>query len=120
MKDTSLIASILSNGSTFRAARQMMLVLPVFALTVVGKAQAQTQTWDPGSTPGTGSDGSGTWNATNTNWATSGSDAVWGGSANNAVFGVGGTAGTITVTGTQTASNLTINATTGNYIFTGG
>ena len=37
-----------------------------------------------------------------------------GGSANNAVFGVGGTAGTITVSGAEAATNLTINATTGN------
>ena len=76
--------------------------------------------WDGGNTANTGADGgSGTWNASNTNWVNSGnSNVAWpaSGEDNEAVFG--GTAGTVTVSGTVNTSKVTFS--TSGYVLQGG
>ena len=87
-----------------------------------GSASASTLVWDPSQTH-TGSDGSGTWTATSTNWALNGSDTDWGTTyVNVASIGDGGTAGTITLGSNinlLTGSGITFNAgVTGSYLIT--
>lgn len=87
-------------------------------LAVTGSAQT-LQFWDGADTGGNGSadGGSGTWNATNTNWAaspgTSDPNAPWLGSVG--VFQ--GSAGTVTVSGSQSFDTLQFN--TDGYLLTG-
>ena len=77
-------------------------------------------TWDANTT-GTGThplDGSGTWNSSNTNWWTGGTDIAWN-DANppTATFGANGAAGTVTVIGAHTNSWLIFNS-VGSGIYT--
>jgi autotransporter-associated beta strand protein len=75
-------------------------------------SSAQSVTWGPG---GTG--GSGTWDSSTPNWYDGTSDTSW----NYADFGTfAGTSGTVTVSGTQTARQLTFANTSGTYTLTGG
>ncbi len=75
--------------------------LDISSLTIATAAAATltNRTWDPGLTPGTGSDGSGNWDTSSAIWAASGADAAWvNDGTSSAVIGAGGAAGTLTIT----------------------
>jgi autotransporter-associated beta strand protein len=88
-----------------------------------GPVQNTDLVWDPN---GNGTDGAGTWNASNLVWtnpASGGADIAWRNFTNDtAVFGVSnGMAGAVTVSGTVTLGNITFNPTaSGNYTLSGG
>ena len=98
----------LNKGSTFNPQ------LDVSSLTIMTASAATltNRTWDPGLTPGSGSDGSGNWDTTSAIWAAGGVDGAWvNDGTSSAVIGAGGTAGTITVTApTIKAAGITFNS----------
>jgi autotransporter-associated beta strand protein len=92
------------------------VIAAVLLLASAGVTRAQTYSWDPNFSNGTGLGGDGTWDQGSTaNWYNGTTDVVWPG-AQVAVFG--GTAGTVTVSGTVTATGLTFSTT--GYTITGG
>ena len=88
--------------------------LDVSSLTIMTASAATltNRTWDPGLTPGTGSDGTGNWDTTGAIWAAGGVDGAWvNDGTSTAIIGAGGTAGTITVTApTIKAAGITFNS----------
>jgi fibronectin-binding autotransporter adhesin len=94
-------------------------------LLCVSSASAQVLTWDPGHTPATGSDGSGSWNTTGTkstlltNWSNGSADVPWS-DGPNVVIGAGVSGATITIKAAIMVNNITFNQeSSGAYTLTG-
>ena len=106
-----------------KSFRELTLILSALALAMAGTVHGQTLTWDPGATPATGSNGSGTWdNGTTADWSNGASDVTFP-TTDTAVVGVAGGSGTYTISvasGGVTAAALTLGASTGTYTFSGG
>lgn len=107
-------------SDAFRLPRRSVLLLSLMSFWLPGSADAQI-TWDPAFTH-LGSDGSGIWDLTTANWASSGTDVTWPNTFFNiASFGHGGIAGTITVVdGVKTNGLIFDPVSAGNYLMIGG
>jgi fibronectin-binding autotransporter adhesin len=112
----------------FRGVARLLMLAIVPAALATPVLATGTLTWDP-LTSTTGSDGSGSWDLTSLNWASSGADVVWpNDTSTTAVFGAGGTAGVVTINAaninangllfntTLSGSNYTIAAATGDIL----
>jgi fibronectin-binding autotransporter adhesin len=95
-----------------------MLAVGLFAAAGMFAACADTLTWDPGATGGSG--GNGTWNLNSTiNWWNGSADIKWldNSATGTNVASFGGTAGTVTLGSSLSASNLQF--TTSGYTLSG-
>ena len=93
------------------------------ALFAIASSNAAMLTWDTNTTDGVASDGSGIWDAVNTNWFDGTVNTNWrDANPDFAIFGAtNGAAGTVTVTNTRTIGGITFNSPgSGTYTITGG
>ena len=111
-------------GSPVLVWMRQRLRVPVTALLLASSAfwtqqvRGATLTWSHTGTNPLGSDGGGTWNASNTNWGNSTTNVVWNNATpDDAIFGKGGAGGTVLLGANTTAKSLTFNSlSSGNYI----
>jgi autotransporter-associated beta strand protein len=106
-------------GSSNGAATVLTNVPNQVNLSIVGAGQ-QIQFWDGADQVGNGvvNGGTGTWNATNTNWTGAPGQATVNDQWHSSVGVFAGTAGTVTVSGTQAFDTLQFSTT--GYVLTGG
>ena len=125
MLDDAPVLALPSVATRLTLLRHIVLDLDVKCAAKTGASSSitlnppATLTWDPGKTPATGSDGTGSWTAGTAIWASGGSDVAWI-PGDNALIGVGGTPGTIK-TYAVTVANITFNQTaSGGYTLSAG
>ncbi len=114
---TATVTSPYNLGDIYNPSAPQDLVLHFVNasnLSILGSVQygLPTLTWDPLTTPATGSDGSGNWDTSTAIWSNGATDQTW---INGYAAGIGanGTAGTITIAASGiTVSGLTFNAVT--------
>jgi fibronectin-binding autotransporter adhesin len=96
-----------------RTGRALAVSIATILLSVAPSARSVTYTWDADAVLAGIQDGDGTWNTTNTNWFSGGSNVPWANDAlSDAVFGgTSGTGGTLNLSTDITAGSLSFNTT---------
>lgn len=117
-RDNQPRASVQNKWKKSRRSAALWAAVPLAGALASAQVSATTLTFDP-NLSGTGSDGSGNWDATTPDWSNGTSDQTFtNDGTTSAVFGVGdnGTAGTVTLQTLISALGVTFNpAASGNY-----